>query len=323
MRIAIVDTVNQDIGLKLLFPEAVYYIHNSEECTHAHRIISYTKHNFIPSTDWSDINDSNYDCLFIILASYNILSTTPYYQENIKIIFDKITNIINSNNFNFVGLFDNYDFDYDPTDFINNKKINKFFKRNYNKNKKYNENVIPFPFLMFGEKSLIEKCQCEIVCEEEYLKIKENRIFFTGTIFSKNYIYDKMEIERDRSKIFNKIKRYIYNPGYLNYDSFINEIRNSKFSLDLLGVGDPNKRTFEILLSGSLMISEYNDLLWPFDNEMFSKETVFKNETEFLNIINILSIDDELYLKCLKNQYNIVKKYFNKEWLRNYICDKM
>ena len=229
MRIAIVDTVNQDIGLKLLFPEATYYIHNSEECTHTHRIISYTKYNFIPNTDWSDINDSNYDCLFIILASYNILSTTPYYQENIKIIFDKITNIINSNNFNFVGLFDNYDFDYDPTDFINNKKINKFFKRNYNKNKKYNENVIPFPFLMFGEKSLIEKCQCEIVCEEDYLKIKKNRIFFTGTIFSKNYIYDKMEIERDRREIFNKIKNYIYNPGYLNYDNFINEIRNSNF----------------------------------------------------------------------------------------------
>jgi len=49
-------------------------------------------------------------------------------QENIKNIFDKITTIINNNNFKVVGLFDNYDFDYDPNDFINNSKINIFFK---------------------------------------------------------------------------------------------------------------------------------------------------------------------------------------------------
>ena len=72
------------------------------------------------------------------------------------------------------------------------------------------------------------------------------------------------------------------------------------------------------------MISEYNDLLWPFDNnENFSKETTFKNENEFFFIINELSKDNELYLKCLKNQHDIVKKYFNKEWLRDYITKKL
>lgn len=320
MRIAIIDTVNQDIGLKLLFSEASYYIHNSEECTINSRIESYKRYNFTPKTEWYDINDSNYDYIFIILASYNIISTTPYYQENIKNIFDKVINIINNNNFKFVGLFDNYDFDYDPNDFIKNKKINKFFKRNYNKNKCYKDNVVPFPFIMFGEKSLIEKCDSELVNETEYFKEKYNRIFFTGTLFTNNNYNNN----RDRLHIYNKIKSVIYNPGNLNYDDFINTIRNSKYSLDLLGAGDPNKRTFEILLSGSLMISEYNDLLWPFDkNESFSKETIFKNENDFYNIINNLSNDKELYLKCLKNQYDIVKKYFNKEWLRNYILSKI
>jgi len=119
MKIAIIDTVNQDIGLKLLFPEASYYIHNTEECNINTRIESYKRYNFTPKTEWSDINDRNYDYIFIILASYNIISTTPYYQENIKNIFDKVINIINDNNFKFVGLFDNYDFDYDPN--VNNK----------------------------------------------------------------------------------------------------------------------------------------------------------------------------------------------------------
>ena len=290
-----------------------------------HNILSFTEfeNNILPNKNLSEINDKNYDCLFIILATYNIISTTPYYQEHINNIYKKIINIINENNFKIVALFDNYDFDYDPTIYIDNPKINLFFKRNYNKNKKYNENVIPFPFIMFGEKSLIEKCDCEIVSEEDYFKEKQNRIFFTGGIYSNtNEYYD--EIDRDRKKIYDKIKQNVYNPGYLNYNSFINEIRNSKYSLDLLGAGDPNKRTFEILMSGSLMISQYNNLLWPFtDNETFSKETIFKNEEEFLSIINNLSHDKELYLKCLKNQYNIVKKYFNKEWLRNYIFSRI
>lgn len=322
MRIAIIDTVNQDIGLKLLFPEATYYINNSEDCTINSRVKSYDYYNFTPKTDFSDVNDSNYDYLFIVLASYNIIPTKHYYQENIKNIFDKIINIINNNNFEFVGLFDNYDFDYDPNDFINNKKITKFFKRNYNKNKSYKDNVVPFPFIMFGEKSLIEKCDTELVNEVEYFKEKNNRIFFTGTLFTHNdYYYD---MNRDRRRIYDKIKSVIYNPGNLDYSAFINTIRNSKYSLDLLGIGDPNKRTFEILLSGSLMISEHNDLLWPFDkNESFSKETIFKDENDFFNIINTLSKDNDLYLKCLKNQYHIVKKYFNKEWIRNYILSRI
>jgi len=73
-------------------------------------------------------------------------------------------------------------------------------------------------------------------------------------------------------------------------------MRNSKYSLDLLGIGDPNKRTFEILLSGSLMISEYNDLVWPFeDGDSFMIETIFKNENEFFEKIRELEKDNELY----------------------------
>jgi hypothetical protein len=133
---------------------------------------------------------------------------------------------------------------------------------------------------MFGEKSLIEKCDTELVSEPEYFKEKNHRIFFTGSLFTdKDYHYN---MNRNRLRIYNKIRNIIYNPGVQNYNNFINILRDSKYSLDLLGVGDPNKRTIEILLSGSLMISQYNDLLWPFDNnESFSKETIFKNETDF------------------------------------------
>ena len=59
MRIAILDSVNQDIGLKILFPEADYFIHNSEEPTINDRKNSYNYYNFTPDKDLTKINDSN------------------------------------------------------------------------------------------------------------------------------------------------------------------------------------------------------------------------------------------------------------------------
>ena len=321
MKIAILDSVNQDIGLKVLFPDANYFIHNDEEATIHDRNNSYNYYNFTPDKDLTKINDSNYDCLFIIIALYNTVQGI-HFTENIKNIFEKIKLIINNNNFKKVILFDNFDYDYDPNLYIDKLKIDLIFKRNYNKNKIYKENVFPFPFIMFGNKSLIEKCDRELVDRELYFNKKENRIFFTGCLTSEHhYEYDKdPNIIRDRKYIYDKIQERIYNPGYLSYEQFKSELGKSKYAIDLLGAGDPNKRTFEILTSGSLMISQYSNLLWPFENgDLFSEETIFKNEHEFFKIIDDLNNNDELYSKCLNNQYEIVKKYFNKDWLRNYI----
>jgi len=33
--------------------------------------------------------------------------------------------------------------------------------------------------------------------------------------------------------------------------------------------------------------------------------------------------NDDLYKNCLENQYQIVSKYFNKEWLKKYILSKI
>ena len=316
MKIAIIDGVNQDIGLKILFPESDYFINNTEQDKSA----SFIKYNIKPSTNWSTINDTNYDILFVVIALYDAYPGTPFYKENIANILNKILNIVNTNNFKFVAFFDNYDYDYEPNMVINNSKINIFFKRNYNKTKIYKTNVIPFPFIMFGEKSLIEKCDTEMITKEEYLKTKQNRIFFSGSLFVHNDDLQKVYV--DRCKIYDEIKDTIYNPGTLYYDLFIQELRNSKYSLDLLGVGDPNKRTFEILLSGSLIISQYNDLLWPFE-EYFLSETKFKNKNEYFEIIEKLENDNELYKKCLEKQFEIVNKYFNKEWIKSYISKYM
>ena len=307
MRIAVIDGVNQDIGLNILFSEADYFINNTE-LDKSSNMLSY---NIIPNYDWSQINCSNYDYLFIVIALYDAKPGTKFFKQNIYDILQKEIKIINENNFKKVFLFDNYDYDYDPNEIICNDKISLFFKRNYNKTKVYKNNVIPFPFIMFGQVSIIEKLSNSV-----YLEDKINRVFFTGGIF----VHDDPEINyyRDRITIYSKIETYIYNPGYLNYNNFLEVLRTSKFSLDINGVGDPNKRTFEILSQGSLLISQYNDLKWPFD-EQFSEETVFKNEDEFIKNITTLQNDNTLYRKCLDNQLNIYNKYFNKKWIKDYV----
>ena len=57
MKIAIIDGVNQDIGLKILFPEADYYINNVE----VNKNESLKKYNIVMKTDWENINDKQYN----------------------------------------------------------------------------------------------------------------------------------------------------------------------------------------------------------------------------------------------------------------------
>jgi len=311
MKIAIIDSINQDIGLNILLPDAHYFIYNME----IDKSKNMNKYSIIPRTDLQNVNDKNYDILLIIISLYDAKPGTRFFKPNIKQILDKELEIINNNNFKKVFIFDNYDYDYDPNEIIKCNKIDLFFKRNYNKRKIYNENVVPFHFIMFGEVSIIEKT-LENNLNNEIEKM--DRIFFTGTLFHHND--EQIGYVRDRRSIYSKIKKYIYNPGKLPYNKFLSEIRNSKYSLDLNGVGDPNKRTFEILSQGSLMISEYNDLKWPFeDNDEFNHELNFKDEKEFYKIMDKLNKNPDFYNKCLENQNYIFNKYFNEKWIKDYI----
>jgi hypothetical protein len=268
--------------------------------------------NINPNYDWSRLNDTNYDYLFIVIALYDAKPGTRFFKQNIYDILQRELKIINENNFKKVFIFDNYDYDYDPTEIIQNDKISLFFKRNYNKTKIYKNNVVPFPFIMFGDVSIIEKIDTPLF----YSPTKDNRIFFTGSIFS--HEDPQINYYRNRKIIYDKIRHLIYNPGSMHYNDFLRVIGLSKYSLDLNGVGDPNKRTFEILSQGSLRIAEHNDLKWPFE-EQFSEETVFKDADDFCNKINALNLDNDLYLKCINNQLNIYNKYFNKKWIKEYI----
>lgn len=79
MKIAIIDGMNQDIGLKILFPEADYFICNTE----VDKSFNMNKYSIIPRKDIENINDTNYDILFVIISKYyhNIIIYILYIYE--------------------------------------------------------------------------------------------------------------------------------------------------------------------------------------------------------------------------------------------------
>jgi hypothetical protein len=315
MKIAILDNKNEDIGLKILFPEADYYYCS----TTSDRSDSYSYYNFQPKLDTNNINDANYDVLFVIMPVRHVLNDEIVVRD-IRGNYDNIIKpIIFNNNFKFLAFFDNEDYNVNPNLYIQHPNIH-FFKRNYDKNVNYESNVYPFPFITFGQKNIIEKIDRNLVSKEDYFLNKNNRVFYTGGLY--HHIDNKFGVNVDRSGMFNQISHFLTNPGHMDNKTFMAFMRNSKFGLDLLGAGNPNTRTFEILVSGSLMIQQKNDLVWPFP-EKFSEECYFVDSNEFSNNLQKFNNDNNLYNQCLINQYTIVNKYFNREWLRNYIIQKI
>jgi hypothetical protein len=311
MRIAILDNKNEDIGLKILFPDADYYYCS----TTSNRNTSYSYYNFQPRTDTSTITDTNYDILFVIMPIRHILNNEIAVRDIRENYENVIKPIIFNNNFKYLAFFDNEDYDVNPNKYIKHPNIH-FFKRNFDKNVIYENNVYPFPFIMFGNTSLIERIDRQIVSKDQYLSVKTERAFYTGGLY--HHVKPDFNVNVNRIDIYNQIHRYITNPGPMPNDVFNQFMRESKFSIDLLGAGNPNIRTFEILCSGSLLLQQQNCLVWPFP-EKFSEECYFTNGEEFANNLYKLVSNNELYQKCLENQYNIVHKYFNKEWLKDYI----
>ena len=315
MRIAILDNKNEDIGLKILFPEADYFYCS----TTSDRRDSYNYYGFQPRLDTEHITDSNYDILFVIMPVRHILNDEIAVKDIRGNYENIIKPIIFNNNFKFLAFFDNEDYDVNPNKYIQHPNIH-FFKRNYDGKVHYEENVYPFPFIMFGKTSLIEKMDRQLVSKEQYLSKKINRVFYTGGLY--HHKKDEFNVNVNRIEIYNQINQFITNPGPLNNDTFIEYMRTSKFSVDLLGAGNPNLRTFEILLSGSLLLQQKNDLVWIFP-ERFSDECYFTDGNEFYHNLQKLFSNEEIFNKCLQNQFEIVNKYFNKECLKQYILSKI
>lgn len=316
-KLCIIDPACQVPGLKFLFPGADYYAHEPSSFFHFNHFSNeehYSHYNFYYRTDWETITEKNYNELLLVAPLKDFSKgLTQSVTDHLKNMRNLITNIIERCNFKTVALFDVYDYDYDPSEINTFWKVDYYFKRNYQRTKIYKENVFPFPYIMFVRPCILNMCLTKT--KSNYTI---NRAFWCGGLY--NHIDHVSCVYRNREKIHREISGLIDTVPTTSYEKYLSIMRSYKIGVDLLGVGDPNKRTIELLTNGVLTMSMCKDLEWGFeDGDAFHSDTFFSTADEFKEKLARLLTDDDHYLTCLQQQYYIVDKYFNKEWLRNYI----
>ena len=121
MRIAILDNKNEDIGLKILFPEADYYICS----TTSNRTESYNHYKFQPNYNVFNITDKNYDVLFVVMPLRHVVNDEIAVKD-IRGNYDNfIKLIIENNEFKFLAFFDNEDYNVNPNNYVWTKKFDR------------------------------------------------------------------------------------------------------------------------------------------------------------------------------------------------------
>jgi len=326
MKLCIIDPAAHVPTFKKLFPEASYYAHEPDNFFHyittRHDTKQQIKHDygFEYRTDWDTITSSHYDVVFIVVPLADYYDTispdiTPYCNR----MKQKIKTILETQSFQHVVLFDIYDYDYDPSLMNTDWKVDSYFKRNYDNKKKYALNVFAFPYMMF-----VKPCVLQMVIGSSYMsneQQKKNKALWAGGLY--NHIDEKRGVIRNRSDIYEQIKDAV-DTLHFTESNFIDAIKQYKVVVDLIGVGNPNKRTFEILCNGTLMLSMCGSLEWGFEGtDSFHPDTFFETAPEFKAKLHRILTDEDHYQDCLRQQQYIVLKYFNKKWLRHYIETKI
>tara|TARA_E500000178_G_scaffold246615_1_gene243219 strand:+ start:5797 stop:6825 length:1029 start_codon:yes stop_codon:yes gene_type:complete len=333
----IIDILGHAPHLKYIIKKSLYFTFTKESYLqyptgHYTCIELDNKFNINFNNELININNQNFfDNMFFIIP---VLSCEYQHQgdnylkmlQKFKNIYDNFINKIKGK----VILLDNHDYDYKPNNFIKKININYdiIFKRSFSgRNKyKYSENTYTYPFIMCTNNDPFYKVLNDNIIYEK-LSNKNNKVFWAGTNFKHYENFDENNVysSTDRNIILNS--PLINNSNILDikktsYEKFITTISLYKYALDLHGCSHHNKRFFEILSTNTLILAEKIDIVWPFENnDGFSEECFFEkgNPEDLYRIYNNFEKDNELYQKCLKNQLYIAKKYFNNEWIWNYI----
>lgn len=195
------------------------------------------------------------------------------------------------------------------------------FKREYRRTYMYEypEFVHPFPFMTFG------KPNPPWLLYEKRVKGSENE---TGCFWSGAAI-DRFEPGVpdewcNRLGILKEIYPMLIMKSGLPKQEFLNQFNTYKCFLHLNGTGHLCGRFFEGLSRDSLMIMQRMDTVFPFEDELFfAEECIFDMPYEFIEKYNKLMNDKNLYNKCKLQQEKVLEKYYNYEYIKKYILERI
>jgi len=308
MRVCILDPFFYMPGLKIVFPHWDVYT----KCEDMYRLQIELILNFQSKTDWTQFETQQYDMCIIVGPLIDFV-TYPNHEGLRK----EFHSILAKQSFKRIGWFVLDDYDFDPN--VVNKEmfpVDVFFKRNYNKKLNYEKNVVPFPLCMF-----IRPCVLFMALNCYARKNESPRLlkgFYGGGVYTHD---DPVNGKyRDRKEIWNHMKDRVVHCQKRSYQQYIQMMRKYAIAIDIWGVGDPNGKTFEIMSNGVLWMGMCKDLEWGFDEgDSFDPDCLFTTGKEFDEKYTKLTTDVEHYNKCLARQNYIVEKYFNPQWVSQYI----
>jgi hypothetical protein len=280
------------------------------------------RYGFLPKSSWEELEET-YDAVVFIwpVHSFNDPGYTPNIQER-RDYFKEIYDRLSKKKIQHYIYIDDSDraIVKRGLDWLDQEglRCDAVFKREYREGWKsdYDERVHPFPFVMFGKPNA-----AWVLYEEKNYHDGErlNQCFWAG-VPRFNMDPSTPDEHVDRNMILNSIGHSISFFYNLTPEVFLDTFTKYKFFLNLNGNGHLCKRFFEGLSRGSLMMMQETDLVFPFENgDYFSKQTVFKDGYEFLWKFEDLKNNDKIYKSCLINQKYLVNKYYNYEWIRDYI----
>ena len=327
-RVCIIDPSSHMPGLKYLLPDAEYYAHEPDSFFTYVSTHHYTKEKLLQEygfeyrTDWQTITSANYDVICLVmpfLDYYNVIETqyTPFFNR----MLERIQGILKNSTFQKVALFDIYDYDYDPSTINKGLPIDIYFKRNYSKKIKYHPSVRPFPCSMFVKPCVMTTMLFNSLHSRHPRKLSA---MWAGSLYKHVDTNFQPPIVRDRQGIYNKIKHRLVTYSGLSQQAYLQKIREHAIVVDLLGVGEPNKRTFEGFANGTLVMTMIKDLEWGFENgDAFHPDTIFETAEEFEQKLNKFLMNEEHYQHCLDIQNRLVEKYFGLNWMRSFLITNL
>jgi len=317
MRIAILDPRIHAPGLIKLFPDADYFVmsypgggYDLDKTPDRFSRL----YGFGYREDIDSITGENYDVLFIVYACFDFREKE---RTDVQYHLGKILEVVNRSAFGKIIGFSNDDCSFDPAIQCDYLKAAVWFKRNYQTTTPYSPNVFPFPFIMFGHVCPLWRVLTETYTTSE----KIDRVLWAGNTHKSRNPHRSQDYLSRHALIKSKLRKFIKTVKLPNH-LYMQELSRSLFALDMNGEGDPNYRTFELLMTDALILQQFKHLVWPFEaGDGFSEETIYRTPEEFMEKLGRLRADMSLYNRCLANQKYIKAKYFTQGWLRSYLLE--
>jgi hypothetical protein len=297
-----------------------HYISCHEELEYMGITIGYsskTQFNQKYGFTYSSIEELNelYDTIIIIFPLLNIDSIhEPERHTIFNELFNYILTLSKNRYKNKFILIDNHDYDYDPMQIKDLSMFTTILKRCYSTTKTYSKRVKPFPFVLFGTIDPLFL----LLFKKQEPQLKKKQLFWAGAIYTR--IQKEFNVNAQREEYINILrdKSYFKEMRDLSFSEYLTNMGSSSLTLDIHGESRLNKRFYEALSTGTLLLLEKQDIVSPYT---FATECEFRDPYECVEKATILLSNDDLYNKCLTRQQEIVNTFFTKEHIQTYFIN--